>query len=102
MERRQGCLTGLLELFMLTALFDSLQKRFGFGRGCSCTGCLLRLRLDPARPLCRLVRVHVCRNQLAQAVLTPCSEGQRPATRPMSNGSFLGVFSHANANRTAL
>jgi hypothetical protein len=39
MERRQGCLAGLFELFMLTALFDWLQKRFGFGRGCSCTGC---------------------------------------------------------------
>lgn len=39
MERRQGCLQGLLELFLLNALFDWLQNRFGFGRGCSCTGC---------------------------------------------------------------
>jgi len=39
MERRQGCLQGLLELFLLNALFDWLQKRFGFGRGCSCSGC---------------------------------------------------------------
>jgi hypothetical protein len=39
MERRQGCLQGLLELFLLNALFDWLQRRFGFGRGCSCSGC---------------------------------------------------------------
>lgn len=39
MERRQGCLEGLLELFLLTTLFDWLQRRFGFGRGCSCSGC---------------------------------------------------------------
>jgi hypothetical protein len=39
MERRQGCLEGLLELFLLNALFDWLQRRFGFGRGVSCSGC---------------------------------------------------------------
>jgi hypothetical protein len=38
-ERRQGCLEGLLELFLLNALFDWLQDRFGFGRGISCSGC---------------------------------------------------------------
>ena len=38
MERRQGCLEGFLELFLLTAVFDWLQNRFGFGRGCSCSG----------------------------------------------------------------
>ncbi|MDH7485157.1 MAG: hypothetical protein QHJ81_02640 [Anaerolineae bacterium] len=38
MRQRQGCLQGLLEMFMLTAAFDWLEKRFGFGRGCSCTG----------------------------------------------------------------
>jgi len=38
MRQRQGCLEGLLEMFLLTAVFDWLQKRFGFGRGCSCTG----------------------------------------------------------------
>jgi hypothetical protein len=38
-ERRQGCLEGLFELFMLNTVFDWLQKRFGFGRGASCTGC---------------------------------------------------------------
>jgi hypothetical protein len=36
MRDRQGCLAGLLELFMLNALFDWLQRQFGFGRGCSC------------------------------------------------------------------
>ena len=39
MERRQGCLQGLLELFLLNTIFDALERRFGFGRGCSCTGC---------------------------------------------------------------
>ncbi len=38
MKNRQGCLAGLLELFFLDKLFDWLQHRFGFGRGCSCTG----------------------------------------------------------------
>jgi hypothetical protein len=35
---RQGCLAGLLELFLLDRLFNWLQRRFGFGRGCSCGG----------------------------------------------------------------
>jgi hypothetical protein len=39
MQRRQGCLAGLLEIFFLNTLFDWLQRRFGFGRGCSCSGC---------------------------------------------------------------
>jgi hypothetical protein len=39
MERRQGCLEGLIELLLLGAVFDWLQDRFGFGRGCSCSGC---------------------------------------------------------------
>ena len=38
-RRRQGCLQGLLEMFMLNTLFDWLQDRFGFGRGPSCMGC---------------------------------------------------------------
>jgi hypothetical protein len=39
MKQRQGCLQGLFELFMLNTIFDWLQKRFGLGRGVSCTGC---------------------------------------------------------------
>ncbi len=39
MDRRPGCLQGILELFLLNAVFDWLQDRFGFGRGASCTGC---------------------------------------------------------------
>ena len=39
MNRRQGCLTGLLELAFLNWMFDWLQERFGFGRGVSCAGC---------------------------------------------------------------
>ncbi len=44
MRREPGCLTGLLELFLLNQLFDWLQDRFGFGRGgvCGC-GCGLIL-----------------------------------------------------------
>lgn len=38
MERRQGCLEGIIELILLRSLFDFLQNRFGFGRGCSCSG----------------------------------------------------------------
>jgi len=28
----------LLQLFLLDKLFDWLQNRFGFGKGCSCSG----------------------------------------------------------------
>jgi hypothetical protein len=38
MQKRQGCLAGLLELFLLDKLFDWVEHRFGFGRGCSCSG----------------------------------------------------------------
>jgi len=37
-ERRQGCLVGLLKLAFLNVIFDWLQDRFGFGRGASCGG----------------------------------------------------------------
>jgi hypothetical protein len=37
-ERRQGCLSGLLKLFLLDKLFDWLQERFGYKSG-SCMGC---------------------------------------------------------------
>jgi hypothetical protein len=39
MKNRQGCLASLLELFLLDKLFNWLQSRFGFGRGCSGVGC---------------------------------------------------------------
>jgi hypothetical protein len=38
MNNRPGCLSGLLKLTVLNIIFDFLQERFGFGRGCSCTG----------------------------------------------------------------
>ncbi|MBN1306027.1 MAG: hypothetical protein JXA13_16440 [Anaerolineales bacterium] len=38
MDDRPGCLSGLFKLVLLDWLFDFLQERFGFGRGCSCTG----------------------------------------------------------------
>ena len=39
MRRGQGCLAGLLELLALEWLFRGAERRFGFGRGLSCTGC---------------------------------------------------------------
>jgi hypothetical protein len=39
MKDRPGCLVGLLQFLMLGWLFDWLQDRFGFGRGCSGCGC---------------------------------------------------------------
>lgn len=39
MNDRPGCLSGLLKLFLLDRLFDWLQDRFGFGKGCSGCGC---------------------------------------------------------------
>jgi hypothetical protein len=38
-QREPGCLSGLLKLTFLTWIFDAMQKRFGFGKGASCTGC---------------------------------------------------------------
>ncbi len=38
MDRRPGCLGGLLELFALNWVYDFLQHNFGFGRR-SCGGC---------------------------------------------------------------
>ena len=38
MNDRRGCLGGLLQLFLLDFAHDWLQRRFGFGRGASCTG----------------------------------------------------------------
>ncbi len=39
MQRGGGCLEQILELFLLTAVFNWLEDRLGFGRGASCTGC---------------------------------------------------------------
>lgn len=38
MDRRPGCLSGLMQLVMLKWLFDWLQQQFGFGRKQSCFG----------------------------------------------------------------
>ncbi len=40
-----GCLEQILELFLLTAVFNWLEDRFGFGRGASCSGCGCGVRL---------------------------------------------------------
>lgn len=39
MRRDQGCLSGLLQLLLLDRLFNFLQRRLGFGRGCCGFGC---------------------------------------------------------------
>ncbi len=38
MRERDGWLNRVLELLLLTAALGWLERRFGFGRGCSCTG----------------------------------------------------------------
>jgi hypothetical protein len=40
-DERPGCLAGLFQLLIISALFDWMQENFGFGRGCSCisVGC---------------------------------------------------------------
>ncbi len=38
MNDRPGCLSGLFKLFLLDAVFDFFQEKFGFGRG-GCCGC---------------------------------------------------------------
>ncbi len=38
MNDRPGCLSGLLKLFLIDAIFDFLQEKFGYGRG-GCCGC---------------------------------------------------------------
>ena len=37
-DRRQGIIEALVEMFLLKGAFDWLEQRFGFGKGCSCTG----------------------------------------------------------------
>lgn len=37
-DKRQGILQALIEMFFLKSTFDWLETRFGFGKGCSCTG----------------------------------------------------------------
>lgn len=38
MNDRPGCLSGLLKLFLIDAIFDFFQEKIGFGRG-GCCGC---------------------------------------------------------------
>ncbi len=38
MDDRPGCLSGLFKLFLIDAIFDFFQEKFGFGRG-GCCGC---------------------------------------------------------------
>jgi hypothetical protein len=54
MGDRPGCLSGLLKLLLLGWLFDWLQDRFGFGRGCSGCGCGVILLLLFAALACAI------------------------------------------------
>lgn len=38
MDRRPGCLAGLLQLFLLDKAYGWLQSKVGYGRG-GCVGC---------------------------------------------------------------
>jgi hypothetical protein len=54
--RRQGCLEGLIKLFLLNLVFDWLQDNVGFGRGgCSGCGCGVILLLIFVALACRIV-----------------------------------------------
>jgi hypothetical protein len=39
MSRQRGAGEGLLDILFVTAIFNWMEKQFGFGRGCSCSGC---------------------------------------------------------------
>jgi hypothetical protein len=56
MNRRQGCLEGLLKLFLLNVLFDWLQDNLGWGRGgCGGCGCGIILLLIFMVLACRII-----------------------------------------------
>ncbi len=38
-DDRQGCLSGLLKLFLVKKGYDWSQRTFGFGNGCFGVGC---------------------------------------------------------------
>ncbi len=38
-NQRGGCLGTILQFLLLGWLFEWLERRFGWGRGTSCTGC---------------------------------------------------------------
>ena len=55
LEERPGCLSGLLKLFALQAVYNWLQKNFGFGRGCLGTGCGIIFFVVAALFLCSII-----------------------------------------------
>ncbi len=38
-DDKQGCLSGLLQLFFVKKAYDWSQRRFGYGNGCFGLGC---------------------------------------------------------------
>ncbi|GAP40441.1 hypothetical protein [Flexilinea flocculi] len=38
-DDRQGCFSGLLQLFLVKQVYDWFQKKFGYGNGCFGCGC---------------------------------------------------------------
>jgi hypothetical protein len=55
LEERPGCLSGLLKLFALGAVYNWLQENIGFGRGCWGTGCGIILVVVAAVFLCSII-----------------------------------------------
>ncbi len=54
--RRDGCLEGLLKLFLLNLVFDWLQDNVGFGGGgCSGCGCGVILMMIFMMLACRII-----------------------------------------------
>jgi hypothetical protein len=54
-DDRPGCLSGLLKLFALGAIYKWLQRNFGFGRGCLGTGCGIIFFVVAALFFCSIV-----------------------------------------------
>jgi hypothetical protein len=54
-DDRPGCLSGLLKLFALGAVYKWLQRNFGFGRGCLGTGCGIIFFVVAALFFCSIV-----------------------------------------------
>ena len=54
-DDRPGCLSGLLKLFALRAVYNWLQRNFGFGRGCLGTGCGIIFFVVAALFFCSIV-----------------------------------------------
>ncbi|MCC6453700.1 MAG: hypothetical protein IT328_02030 [Caldilineaceae bacterium] len=55
LRERPGCLSGLLKLLALGAVYDWLQDNIGFGRGCWGTGCGIIIFVVAGLFLCSII-----------------------------------------------